>query len=340
MLDRTTFAASSELGPEAIVCIPTFRRPTGLKKTLESLAAQVGTTNFAVLVVENDAEKLEGKRVADAVFASRSLTGFCVIEHTQGNCSAINTAFRTALSHFSTADLFLMIDDDEEAAPDWLAGMIDTARASGADLVGGPVVRRFESDAPASLQQHPLFYSTIARSGETTTLHGTGNCLIHRRVLEALGEPTLDPRFNFLGGGDMDFFTRCRIAGFRSYWNADARVFETVPAQRTKAPWVLRRSISTGAINYRIDQKRYPGLHGAAWLLLKNFISLGISPFRAARALVASGHWLPASHPLCLSIGRNLAAFGLAPTPYQAANITPLFETSPDSAARTQLSKG
>ena len=95
MLDRTTFAMSSEIGPEAIVCIPTFRRPTGLKKTLESLAAQVGTKNFAVVVVENDGEKLEGKRVADAIFASRSLSGFCVVEHAQGNCSAIKQCSRT-----------------------------------------------------------------------------------------------------------------------------------------------------------------------------------------------------------------------------------------------------
>jgi GT2 family glycosyltransferase len=339
MLDRTIFATNGETGPEAVICIPTFRRPTGLKKTLESLAAQIGAKNFAVVVVENDAAKLEGKKVADAVFATRALRGFCVIEYTQGNCSAINAAFRTALAQFSNADLFLMIDDDEEAAPDWLAGMIATARSSGADLVGGPVVRRFERDAPG-LQQHPLFYSTITRSGETTTLHGTGNCLIHRRVLEAIGDPTLDPRFNFLGGGDMDFFTRCGLAGFRSHWNADAKVYETVPAQRTEPRWVLRRSISTGAINYRIDQKRYPGLRGAAWLILKNFISLGISPFRAARALAATGHWLPASHPLCLSIGRNLAAFGLTPSPYQATNVTLLSETAPDNAARTQLSKG
>lgn len=340
MLDRSTLAMGGQISPEAVVCIPTFRRPTGLKKTLESLAAQTDAKNFAVVVVENDAEKLEGKQIADAVFASHALSGFCVVERTQGNCSAINMAFRTAREHFATADFFLMIDDDEEAAPDWLAGMIDTARSSGADLVGGPVVRRFEDDAPPSLRQHPLFYSTITGSGETTTLHGTGNCLIRRRVLDALGEPTLDPRFNFLGGGDMDFFTRCQLAGFKSYWNADAKVFETVPVQRTRAPWVLRRSIATGAINYRIDRKRYRGLRGTPWLMLKNLISLGISPFRAARALAATGHWLPASHPLCLSIGRNLAAFGLAPMPYQAANITPLFETAPDSAARTQLSEG
>jgi glycosyltransferase involved in cell wall biosynthesis len=324
--------------PEAVVCIPTFRRPAGLKKTLESLAAQAGAEHFAVVVVENDAERLEGKQVADAIFASRALSGFHVVEGKQGNCSAINTAFRTARESFPTAEFFLMIDDDEEASSTWLAGMIDTARSSGADLVGGPVVRRFESDAPPGLQKHPLFYSTIASSGETDTLHGTGNCLIRRRVLEALGEPTLDPRFNFLGGGDMDFFTRCSLAGFKSHWNENAKVFETVPAQRMKAKWVLGRSIATGVINYTIDQKRYQGRLGTARLLLKNFISLGIAPFRAVRALCATGHWLPASHPLCLSIGRNLAALGLAPTPYRAANVTPLFETAPDSAARTRLS--
>jgi glycosyltransferase involved in cell wall biosynthesis len=321
--------------PEAVICIPTFRRPGGLKKTLESLAAQVGTDRFAVVVVENDAERLEGKVVADAIFASHSLAGFCVVEPNQGNCSAINTAFRTARKRFRSAEFFLMIDDDEEAAPTWLAEMIGAARSSGADLVGGPVVRRFENGTPASLQKHPLFYSTIGKSGETASLHGTGNCLVRRRVLETLGEPTLDPRFNFLGGGDMDFFTRCRLAGFKSHWNETAIVSETVPAQRMKARWVVGRSIATGVINYTIDQKRHQGRRGAAWLVLKNLISLGMAPFRAARALLATGHWLPASHPLCLSIGRNLAALGLAPTPYKAANVTPLFETVPDSAAQT-----
>ena len=61
-----------------------------------------------------------------------------------------------------------------QAAPTWLAGMLGMARESGADLVGGPVVRRFENGAPAGLAQHPLFYSTITESGETASLHGTG----------------------------------------------------------------------------------------------------------------------------------------------------------------------
>jgi glycosyltransferase involved in cell wall biosynthesis len=333
------FGMSDLKSAGTVVCIPTFRRPAGLRRTLQSLAAQAGTEPFAVVVVENDPQKLEGKQVADAIFASRTLAGFCVIESRQGNCNAINTAFSTARERFPAAEFFLMIDDDEEASSTWLAGMIGTARSSEADLVGGPVVRRFESDAHQVLQKHPLFHSTITRSGETASLHGTGNCLIRRRVLEAFGDPILDPRFNFLGGGDMDFFTRCRLAGFKSHWNEEAEVFEIVPAQRLKASSVLGRSIATGVINYSIDRKRFQGRLGAARLVLKNLISLGIAPFRAARALLATGHWLPASHPLCLSIGRNLAALGLQPTPYRAADVTPLLETAPDSAIRTRQSE-
>ena len=156
---------SDVTSPEAVVCIPTFRRPAGLKKTLESLAAQIGVEHFAVVVVENDAQRLEGKQVAEAVFASQLLSGLAVIERKQGNCSAINTAFRTARDSFPAAEFFLMIDDDEEASPTWLAEIIETARSTTADLVGGPVVRRFEGDASASLRKHPLFHSTITKIG-------------------------------------------------------------------------------------------------------------------------------------------------------------------------------
>jgi len=326
---------SDATGLEAVVCIPTFRRPGGLKKALNSLVAQSVANTFAVVVVENDVERLEGKEIADAVFAAKALSGRCVIEPRQGNCSAINAAFAAARASFPTAEFFLMIDDDEEASPTWLAEMTETARNNGADLVGGPVVRCFEGEPPASLRKHPLFHSTITRSGEAAALHGTGNCLIRKRVFEKIGEPPFDLRFNFLGGGDMDFFTRCRLAGFKSHWNENAKVYETVPPQRTKARWVLARSIATGVINYTIDQKRYRGRLGFAWPLLKNVISLAIAPVRAARVLLSTGHWLPASHPLCLSIGRNLAALGLAPAPYKAANITSPRETAPDNAGRT-----
>lgn len=303
---------------EAVVCIPTFRRPESLKKTLESLTAQTGSIRFSVVVVENDASRLEGKAVADAVLAAKALSGLCVVEAEQGNCSAINRGFRTAREQFPTVEFFLMMDDDEVASPSWVTEMVGTARTSGSDLVGGPVLRQFEEIPPRRRQRHPLFNPTMTNTGEIPSLHGTGNCLIRRRVFDALGEPSFDPRFNFLGGGDMDFFTRSRLAGFKAYWNNSAVVTEAVPNERTTIKFMLRRSICIGAINYTIDRKRFPDSKGAIGLIVKNWMTVGLALLRAANIFLRTGDWLRASYPLCLSVGRNMAAIGFVPFPYKA----------------------
>ena len=305
---------------EAVVCIPTFRRPESLQKTLDSLIAQIGGVRFSVVVVENDAAGLAGKAVADAVFASRDLSGLCVVEKQQGNCCAINRAFKTAREQFPTAEFLLMIDDDEVASPSWLADMAATTQATGADLVGGPVLRNFEETPPSHRLGHPLFVPTLTETGEIPSLHGTGNCLIRRQVFAALGEPSFDLRFNFLGGGDMDFFTRCRNAGFKAYWNNDAVVTESVPKSRTTVAFMLRRSIGIGAVNYTIDRKRFPDGKGALGLTVKNLATLGVGLLRGASIFLRTGDWLRASYPLCLSVGRNMAALGFTPSPYKAQN--------------------
>jgi glycosyltransferase involved in cell wall biosynthesis len=303
---------------EAVVCIPTFRRSEHLKKTLASLTHQIGDVKFAVVVVENDAQRRGGKAVAEEAFASGKLKGLCVVETNQGNCFAINRAFVTGLDCYAEAEYLLMIDDDEVAAPSWLAEMVRAARQTGADIVGGPVLRHFDAPAERSQQLHPLFNSPRHPSGFVPLLFGSGNCLIARRVFEALDEPEFDLRFNFLGGGDMDFFSRCQQRGFKSYWNSHAVAVESVPAQRLATHWLLRRALTTGAINYTIDRKRHPDKLGYAALWIKNLLTLPLSLIRAARLLAITGHWLPASFPVLVSVGRSLAALGFAPTPYKA----------------------
>jgi len=303
---------------EAVVCIPTFRRPQQLAETLGSLMNQIGDVKFAVVVVENDAQRCDGKAVADEVFASGKLQGLCVVEGNQGNCFAINRAFATGLQQFPLAEYLLMIDDDEIAAPSWLAEMVRSARKSGADIVGGPVLRRFDGPADRSQQLHPLFNSPAYPSGFVPSLYGSGNCLIARQVFEALDEPEFDLRFNFLGGGDMDFFSRCQRRGFKTFWNSHAVAVETVPKQRMAMPWILRRALTTGVINYTIDRKRHPDKLGYAALWIKNLLSLLLSLVRACRLFVKTGHWLPASFPVLVSVGRSMGALGFAPAPYKA----------------------
>ena len=70
-------------------------------------------------------------------------------------------------------------------------------------------------------------------------IYGCGNCLIRRSVFERVDAPAFDLRFNFLGGGDTDFFYRCLRLGMRFHWVAEATISETVPPSRTKLSWLI-----------------------------------------------------------------------------------------------------
>lgn len=302
----------------AVVCIPSFRRPEGLRRTLESLARQQTEVEFATVVVDNDAEGQEALPVARQFFAAM-LKGHAVVEAQQGNVHAINTAFATALALYPAAQYFLMIDDDEHAEPGWLDAMIGTAAAHDAQIVGGPVLRTYSTPVPNGVSRHPLFHSIEASSGPISIIHGSGNCLISRAVFERLGAPYFDPAYNFLGGGDMDFFTRARAASFDFAWAEDGLVHETVGAARLSARWIMERSLRTGAINYAIDRKHRPGVGGWIALSLKNAASLLRGTMRFVGSLLENRHILPASHWLLMPLGRVLASFGWSTSPYKAA---------------------
>jgi GT2 family glycosyltransferase len=302
------------LEPRAIVVVPTFRRPDMLRATLASLACQQVDFAFAVLVVENDAEGQAGLEMAFDVFARERLNGVAIVEAKQGNVEAINAGFAAALERFPRTALFLMIDDDEIASPLWLKRMVAAAETSGAGIVGGPVNPEFEAAVGRGMGAHPVFWPIKAPTGPLPMIYGSGNCLIRRDVFERLGLPAFDVAFNFLGGGDTDFFTRARDAGVAFYWQADALVTEVVPAARTQPRWVFKRGLRIGAINRRIDRKARP----AAVVLAKDAVILALSPFRFMRELIRSRSLLLASHPINVALGRLLSIGGIETSQYRA----------------------
>ena len=87
---------------------------------------------------------------------------------------------------------------------------------------------------------------------------------------------------------------------------------------------MLHRALTTGVINYTIDRKVHPNASGYFKLMIKNALTLPLSLTRAARLYYQTRHWLPASFPILVSIGRNLGAFGFAPAPYKASTVLPL----------------
>ncbi|MCJ9704363.1 MULTISPECIES: glycosyltransferase family 2 protein [unclassified Bradyrhizobium] len=309
-----------DLSVGIVVCIPCFRRPQHLRLTLESLVNQRTPRSFAVVMVENDAAQRESAPVAAEFLAEGRLQGVCLVEKRQGNCQAINAAFETALALFPAATRFLMIDDDEIASSDWLELMVRTAEATGADVVGGPVLPVFEDDSKPWLSRHPAFCPAYDYSGAVPLIYGCGNCLITRSAFERFDRPAFDLRFNFLGGGDCDFFVRCRDAGMIFHWTAEAVITETVPQSRTSLGWVAKRGLRIGAINYRVQYKAAQSASARAWVFVQMLGRLPLSLVRSARML-ATSKAVVAMHPALVALGSMLAAFGFAPKPYEASKI-------------------
>jgi GT2 family glycosyltransferase len=321
---RALAAMSPGLDPASIgvvVCIPCFRRPQMLRQTLQSLVNQRTRRRFAVVMVENDALRSESVPVATEFLASKKFSGLCVVEPRQGNCHAINAAFETALETFPAAANFLMIDDDEIASPDWLERMISAAEATGADIVGGPVMPEFDDEQKRGLRRHPAFAPAYDTSGPVPVIYGCGNCLIRRTVFERVGRPVFDLRFNFLGGGDTDFFYRCLRLGMRFHWVAEAMINETVPPSRTRLSWLITRGLRIGAINYHVQRKATPTAWLRAKLTLKLLAALPLSLAYAAHAALTEPERTIAMHPMTVAVGSVLAAIGIEPQPYKASKI-------------------
>lgn len=309
--------------PEAVICVTTFRRPDMLRQTLQSLADQTCRSPFAVVVVDNDPVGAAASPIANAFFAAGLLQGFCVAEAQPGHCSACNRAFQEARSRFASASYILMIDDDEVADAEWLARMIAAARANRVDIVGGPVVPHFQDGASPAFSRHPVYLPAYSQSGFVSMIYGSGNFLIRRQAFERLNRPEFDLRYNFLGGGDMDFFTRCRRAGLTSYWEQAARIVETVPSDRVRTAWVVRRGLRIGAINYSVDKSCSRSALGRLRLLAKNGALLPVSAFRSLKLLARGEPALVAAHPTLVAIGRIVAALGFEPEAYRVKPAEP-----------------
>ncbi|WP_048648904.1 glycosyltransferase family 2 protein [Nitratireductor soli] len=303
---------------ECVVTVPTFKRPQQLLDTLHSLAAQKTGRRFAVIVMENEAEKREGATAACAPFEEGVFSGLVVIAHRRGNCHAYNAGWETALEEFPDFRYLAVIDDDEIASPDWLENLCRTAEALNADIVGGPQVPVFAAPEHGRWATHPVFAPHYDRTGPVPALYSSGNLLISRAVLTAMPRPFLDLKFNFMGGGDSDFLSRAAQKGFRLAWCAEAITQEIVPARRVEADWIRARALRNGVISTLVEKKkRAEERFGALRVFAKSLALLGLSPLRGLGRLLSTGSLSTAMYPVYVGLGRVLAEFGYANEQYR-----------------------
>lgn len=280
--------------PSVCLCVPTFRRPDGLRNLLAHIERLNYSGALTVIVVDNDAEARAGAAVVEQMSRSFRFPLMSLVEPRRGHTYAYDLAFVTACRSSPAPDYVAVLDDDEYPDANWLTEMVRVAQDYAVDIVGGPVFPIFDTPghwlAKSGLYE-PLRYAT----GPVSIIYGTGSMLIRRTTLEQyLDEPFLHD-FALTGGSDEEFFWRCRRDGRTFAWADDAHVFETTPRSRTTVAYLLLRRFRSGTGKTRVERKYLGALSGAPrrWfkglgLLGLGVLSLPLAAFRGRRAIMRS----------------------------------------------------
>ncbi len=234
----------SATAPHISVCVCTFKRPQFLGRLLAELERQQtgGMFTYSVVVCDNDF--LQSARAVVEEFSSKSAlpVAYCV-EAEQNIARARNKALENA-----SGDLVAFIDDDEFPPEDWLRNLFTTCEDCRVDGVLGPVNPHFEDQPPEWVLKGRFYERPSHETGRVLRWHETrtGNVLMRRHIFT---EPDAVFAHQFgMGGEDRDFFRRMIEKGFRFVWCAEAPVYETVPAQRCKRSFMLKRALVRGKI--------------------------------------------------------------------------------------------
>lgn len=230
------------------VCVCTFQRPS-VWDTLASLAAQTGAPRMRVIVADND-DTPSATPIAARARSELSLD----VHYIHAPARNISIA-RNACLDAATADFVAFIDDDEIAAPNWLASLVSSITEYGA--VFGPVPARYPADAPGWVVAGDFCSTrpTILAGGEIRTGY-SGNVLLRRA---AVGDLRFDPALGRVGGEDTMFFAILHQRGVKLGYAPEAVAGEAISAKRLTLSWLLRRSFRTGQTAARTARMRGQG---------------------------------------------------------------------------------
>jgi len=276
------------------LCVPTFRRPDGMRKLLTHVSQLSYDGKIDVIVVDNDGGARAGAAVVNELAPVFRFPLPAIVEPRRWHTYAYNTGFAVACHTTPAPDYVAVLDDDEYPDPNWLAEMIGVALKYRVDIVGGPVFPVF--DAPNHwLAKSGVYAPTRYATGHVPMIYGAGSMLIARTTLkDYLDEPFLHD-YAFTGGSDEEFFYRCRLDGRTFAWADAALVFETTPRSRTTVGYLLRRMFRKGTGASRVERKFIGTKIGAVrrWikglgLLGSGALSLPIAAFGGRPAIMRS----------------------------------------------------
>lgn len=315
---RSCRKASPQAGMHVAVCIPTFRRPEGLKCLLAGLEkltfVKAPEPQVSIVVADNNPPCSAAGRPIGTDKDTRWPVHI-EMESRRGVSYARNTAVKAAIE--SGAEWIAFIDDDEIPEPLWLDELLCAQKAYSADLVAGPVLPDFEDGTPAWVIKGGFFDRPRLKTGTVLSSTRTGNLLVSAHCFN--GEPAFDPNFAKSGGADTLFTIQRAREGRKIVWADEAVVRETVPLRRTTLRYILSRAYAGGNSWARIEYMLRPRSVTKVSRIVKGFshtlqgaISLLpsalIGPHAAVRS--ASRIWLGAGQ-IAGVFGRRAEKYGV-----------------------------
>jgi succinoglycan biosynthesis protein ExoM len=296
------------------ICICTCERPAGLARLLKALDQQrlgdLSETALRILVIDN------GRSHAAVPVVEAYQTGgrFPITytrEETRGLAAVRNRSLATAAA--AGADWIALIDDDEFPDRDWLRSLLETALRSGAAACVGPVVPFFDEVPPAWAVARDYFGKRLPATDGCVAEGYTANALLDLRVIRALGL-SFDMRFNTMGGEDTYFFQTLLDAGHRIAWAETAVVYDTIPAHRMRARWLLARWYRSGSVEAYLGRHPPESLSGRLHNTGRGLARLGggLVRFAAAGLSRRPGSLIGGAFTLCRGAGLLAAVVGLS----------------------------
>lgn len=307
------------------VVIPTLRRPDELRRALRSVFAQVRIADRLreIVVVDNDPSGSARETVAGLA----SEAPWPVI-YRHAPQPGVATARNAGLAA-TQAPLIAFLDDDEAAAPDWLAALARAHHSLGADVTFGPIRGRAPETAGWARDYLERFFG---RSGpETDRLvdepFGCGNSMM-TRATALVGPAPFDPAADSLGGEDDVLFADLQARGARFGWAADAWVDEYAPAHRANLRYALTRAFAYGQGPSQTAARSRDWAGVARWMVIGAGQALVFGVAAAGLAAVASPRCAEALDRAARGAGKLFWMNGLEPRFYGTHEVTRLDRVS------------
>lgn len=220
------------------VCVCTFRRVSvvQLLASLAKLETPEGVS-LRVIVADND-DAPSARGTVEGAFAELGLNGL----YLHAPARNISVA-RNACLDAADAGLVAFIDDDEIAAPQWLARLMGELERARADVVFGKVNAVYPEGLPAWMAAADLHSTPAPFRGGKIDGGYTCNVLMRR---EAIGDLRFDPAFGRSGGEDTTFFAALARKGATMAYTPDALVTEPVTPARASLKWLAMRAYRSG----------------------------------------------------------------------------------------------